>query len=122
MGGTRGGEHLFSLKTLCFLRKWIGQSISVGRLSVFHVIFSHIFVKLVSCSLAWHSALGRRAQTGQHQCQYNAITITLQCQKLVNFERLSVFHVYCNSPKYWNRQAFANSVDPDQLLQIVASI
>ena len=24
---------------------------------------------------------------------------------------------YSNNPKYWDRQAFANSVDPDQMLQ-----
>ena len=28
---------------------------------------------------------------------------------------------YCNNPKYWDRQAWANSVDPDQMPQNVAS-
>ena len=29
---------------------------------------------------------------------------------------------YCNNPKYWDRSdAFANSVDPDQMPQNVAS-
>ena len=27
------------------------------------------------------------------------------------------FREYHNNPKYWNRQAFANSIDPDQTLQ-----
>ena len=30
-----------------------------------------------------------------------------------NFEYLE----YCNNPKYWDRQAFVNSVDPDQMPQ-----
>ena len=29
---------------------------------------------------------------------------------------------YCNNPKYWDRQAWANRADPDQTLQNVASI
>ena len=29
--------------------------------------------------------------------------------------------IYCKSPKYWDRQALANSVDPDQLPQNAAS-
>ena len=28
---------------------------------------------------------------------------------------------YRNNPKYWDRQAFANNVDPDQMLLNVAS-
>ena len=28
---------------------------------------------------------------------------------------------YLNNPKYWDRQAWANSVDPDQMLQNAAS-
>ena len=28
---------------------------------------------------------------------------------------------YCNNHKYWDRQAWANSVDPNQTSQIVAS-
>ena len=27
------------------------------------------------------------------------------------------FYTYCNNPKCWNRQAWANNVDPDQTLQ-----
>ena len=29
--------------------------------------------------------------------------------------------MYCNNPKYWDGQAWANSVDPDQMLQNAAS-
>ena len=37
------------------------------------------------------------------------------------FPMVSVFMQYHNNPKYWNREAFANSVDPDQMPQNVAS-
>ena len=30
-------------------------------------------------------------------------------------------HKFCNNPKYWDRQAFANSVEPNQMQQNVAS-
>ena len=40
------------------------------------------------------------------------ITYILQCNKEQK---------YRNNPKYLNRQAFANSVDPDQMPQNVAS-
>ena len=29
--------------------------------------------------------------------------------------------IYCNNPKYWNRQAWVNSVDPNQMLQNTVS-
>ena len=33
----------------------------------------------------------------------------------------SLILIYRNNPKYWDRQAFANSVDPDQMPQNAAS-
>ena len=35
--------------------------------------------------------------------------------------RKIVILIYCNNPKYWDRRAFANSVDPDQMPQNAAS-
>ena len=32
-----------------------------------------------------------------------------------------LIYIYRNNPKYWNLQAFANSVDPDQMPQNAAS-
>ena len=34
---------------------------------------------------------------------------------------VSVFMQYHNNPMYWNREAFANSVDPDQMPQNATS-
>ena len=31
------------------------------------------------------------------------------------------FYTYCNSPKCWDRQTLANSIDPDQMPQNLAS-
>ena len=33
----------------------------------------------------------------------------------------AMFSKYYNNPKYWDRQVLANSVDPDQMLQIALS-
>ena len=34
---------------------------------------------------------------------------------------LTIYFMFHNNPKYWDRQAFANRVDPDQMLHNVAS-
>ena len=33
---------------------------------------------------------------------------------------LLVYTIYINNPKYWDRQAWANSLDPDQMLQMLS--
>ena len=43
--------------------------------------------------------------------------------KTIKFSDLPyrTLQTYHNNPKYWDRQAWANSVDPDQMLQNAAS-
>ena len=31
-------------------------------------------------------------------------------------------HTFCNKPKCWDKQAWANSVDPDQMLQNMSRV
>ena len=42
-------------------------------------------------------------------------------KKMLKKEKPKKKPTYLNNSKYWARQAFANSVDPDQMLQNVAS-
>ena len=54
-------------------------------------------------------------------CQYQ--TLRHRFIKVLLKDLFSILLNDCNrnNPKYWDRQAFANSVDPDQLPQNVAS-
>ena len=40
-------------------------------------------------------------------------------EKQLSGQKMSFFKMYCNIPKYWDRQACANSVDPHQIPQNV---
>ena len=42
-------------------------------------------------------------------------------QVICELKVLQIHCIYRNNPKYWDRQAFANSIDPDQTLQNVPS-
>ena len=37
------------------------------------------------------------------------------------YDKLEVTFMYRNKPKYWDRHAYANSVDPDEMPQNAAS-
>ena len=63
--------------------------------------------------LTIHRLTDARTDDGQRLIEY--LTLSTPCSgELKSME-------YHNNPKYWDRQTFANSVEPDQMLQNVAS-
>ena len=65
----------------------------------------------------WHKEITNR---NLHTKKKTWILPTTGIYVLLFFSKINLKQ-YCNDPKYWDRQAWANSVDPDQMPQNAAS-